>query len=286
MLLTRRDVVRSAAAAAALAGCRSLFGAPGSRWFKIGACEWSLGKSDPTCFDVAKEIGLDGVQVNMGSVRNDMHLRKPEVQQAYLAAAKRTGLAIGPCLAMGELNNVPLKNDPRAARWLAESLDVCKALGITMTMPAFFGRGELVMSNTAEIDHVVAVLKEIAPQAERKGITIALENYLSARDNMKLIERVGSPAVKVYYDVGNSTDKGYDIYTEIPLLGKLICEMHVKDGRFLLGHGRIDFKRVRAALDDVGYSGWLHLESAHPHGIVPDYRTQCQFLRTLFPERG
>lgn len=284
MTITRRDVLRSAAAAAAWAGCRPLWAAPGARWFKIGACEWSLGKSDPSCFDVAKEIGLDGVQLTLGNQRNDMHLLKPEVQQAYLAAAQRTGLSVGASLAIGEMNSVPLKSDPRAARWLAQSLDVCQAMGMTITMPAFFGRGELDMKNTAEIDHVVGVLKDVAPDAQRRGITIALENYLSAADNLKIIERVGSPAVKVYYDVGNSTDKGYDIYAEIRLLGKMICELHAKDGKFLLGQGRIDFRRVRAALDDAGYSGWLHLESAHPHGLIQDYRAQHQFLRSVFPE--
>ena len=29
---------------------------------------------------------------------------------------------------------------------------------------------------------------------------------------MRLLDRIGSPAVKVYYDVGNSTDKGYNVY--------------------------------------------------------------------------
>ena len=60
---------------------------------------------------------------------------------------------------------------------------------------------------------------------------------------MRIIDRVGSPAVKVYYDVGNSTDKGRDVLKEIRTLGKLICELHAKDGRHMLGQGRIDFKR-------------------------------------------
>ncbi len=95
------------------------------------------------------------------------------------------------------------------------------------------------------------MLKEAAAKAEKQGITIGLENYLSAEDNLKILDRVGSPAVKVYYDVGNSTDKGHDIYKEIPLLGKRICEFHFKDGNFMLGQGRIDFKKVREALDDI-----------------------------------
>ena len=78
-------------------------------------------------------------------------------------------------------------------------------------MPACFGRGDLDMGKTAEIDHLVKVLKDVAPKAEKQGVIIGLENYLSAEDNMRIIDRVGSPAVKVYYDVGNSTDKGRDV---------------------------------------------------------------------------
>lgn len=44
---------------------------------RIGACDWSIGKaSDPAAFELAKEIGLDGVQVSLGNVANNMHLRQ------------------------------------------------------------------------------------------------------------------------------------------------------------------------------------------------------------------
>jgi L-ribulose-5-phosphate 3-epimerase len=287
--ISRRALLgRSAVAAAcgvAACGFGPLLAAANSRWFKIGACDWSLGKrSDPAAFDVAKQIGLDGVQIEMGSAADNMHLRQPEVQQAYRDAVKRTGLEMA-SLALGELNSVPLKSDARAAGWLADSIGVCKALGLTIVMPACFGRGDLDMHNTAEIDHVVKVLKEIAPQAEKQGVVIALENYLSAEDNMKIIDRVGSPAVKVYYDVGNSTDKGRDILKEIRTLGKLICEFHAKDANHMLGQGRIDFRQVRKAMDQIEFSGWIQIEAAHPHGLVPDYTTDRKFLKALFPAR-
>ena len=90
-------------------------------------------------------------------------------------------------------------------------------------------------------------------------------------------------------DVGNSTDKDRDVIQEILALGKrnLICEFHFKDGDHLLsqGPGRIDFKKVRDALDDIDYSGWLQLETPAPNGLVPDYAAQCKYLRTLFPSR-
>jgi L-ribulose-5-phosphate 3-epimerase len=278
----RTLLLRSAQAAAFAAAIPSwipLLAAPRSRRFKIGACEWMLGKGcDPASLAVAKEIGLDGVQIDMGTVANNMHLRRPEVQKAYLEASKRTGVEIA-SLAEAAFWDAPLCTDPRAAKWLDESIDVCKALGLTVTMPACF---ELDLHDKTRTDHFVAVLKKVAPKAEKLAVTIGLENWLSADDHRRILDRIGSPAVKVYYDVGNSTDKGRNVPKEIRALGKLICEFHFKDGRHLLGQGRIDFKQVRKALDDIHYSGWLHLESAAPSGVVADYTTQLQFLRGLF----
>jgi len=254
---------------------------PAGRGFKIGAPEWSLGKADPTCFDVAREIGLDGVQVDLGNVSNHLHLRRSEIQQAYLEAARRTGLTIS-SLALAELNEVPLKSDSRAAIWLLDSIPAARALGVRVILVAAFANGEL-KGDKAGVDRTVQILLEAAPRAEKAGAILGLENYLSAPENLDIIQRVGSPAVQVYYDVGNSADKGYDIYQEIRLLKGQICEFHAKDGNFMLGQGRIDFGKVRAAMDEIGYRGWIQIEAAAPHGLINDYRADLRFLKNIFP---
>jgi sugar phosphate isomerase/epimerase len=104
---------------------------------------------------------------------------------------------------------------------------------------------------------------------------------------MAIIDRVGSRAVQVYYDVANSEKMGYDIYREIRWLGKQnqICEFHMKENGFLLGQGRVDFKKVRAAIDDIGYRGWMQIEGAVPEGgtMRDAYPKNGQFLRGIFP---
>lgn len=284
-MMTRREMFSSMGAAYAAFTLTSalspLYAAPGDRRFKIGACEWSLGKSDPSCMEVARQIGLDGVEVNMGNAANKMKLRQTAVQKAYLEAAKKNGVEIA-SLAMAETNSVPIFSEPQAAIWLLDSIAVCQALKIKVVLLAMFGTGELKAGDAISVNRVVELLKEIGPRAEKAGVIIGLENYLSAADNVKILDRVGCPAVQVYYDVGNSTDKGYDILKEIRLLGKRICMFHAKDGGFMLGQGRIDFKAVRAAMDDIEYKGWIQIEAAAPKGIVDDYRTHLAFLRSHF----
>jgi L-ribulose-5-phosphate 3-epimerase len=282
---TRREMIRRTtqlgAALALGSAIGTLFAAPGGRGFKIGAPEWSLRKTDPSCFEVAKEIGLDGVQVDLGNLTNRMHLRRPDVQQAYLAAARQTGLEIA-SLAISELNTIPLKSDPRAALWFLDALDVPRALGVKVILVAEFNKGEL-KGDKDGVDRTVEFLKEVAPRAEKAGAILGLENYLSAPENLDILQRVGSPAVQVYYDVGNSTDKGYNIYEEIRMLKGHICEFHAKDGNFMLGEGRIDFRKVREAMDDIDYRGWIEIEAETPHGLIEDYRADLKFLKEIFP---
>lgn len=284
MQLTRRQMLRRASRAAAAvlfgSGLAPLFAAPQQRGFKIGACEWSLRRADPTCFEVAKRIGLDGVQVDMGRAKDDLKLRRSEVQRAYLEAAKHTGLEIA-SLAMAELNNVALKSEPVAALWVRDGIDVTKMMGLRVLLVAQFHNGDL-KGDKSGVDHTVAVLKELAPCAEKAAVILGIENYLSAQENLDILDRVGSDAVQVYYDVGNSTDKGYDIYKEIRMLNGRICEFHAKDAGYMLGKGRVDFAKVRAAMDDINYRGWIQIEAAAPNDLVSDYRAYAVFLKGIF----
>ncbi len=138
------------------------------------------------------------------------------------------------------------------------------------------------MGDQAGIDHTVEALKRLAPKAEAAGFIFGLENYLSAEENLAIIGRVGSSAVKVYYDVGNSTDKGYDIDREIRMLKGQVCEFHAKDGNFMLGQGRIDFQKVREAMDAIDYRGWIQIEAAAPRDLVGDYKKDLAFLKGIF----
>lgn len=252
--------------------------------FSIGACDWSINATaDVSAFDVAKQIGLDGVQVSLNTAAKTDFLQHPDVQQAYLSASKRTGVAIGG-LALGILNEIPYKADPRAEVWVSESIDVAKALGVKTVLLAFFSKNDL-KGDVAGTKTVVERLRKVAPKAEKAGIALGIESWLSAPEHLAIIEAVGSPAVKVYYDVCNSTVRGYDIFREMRDLGtKYICEIHLKENGYLLGAGKIDMNRVRQTMDEIGYSGWLQMEGAVPDGqpMLASYRENNRVVRSLF----
>ncbi|MBI1983387.1 MAG: sugar phosphate isomerase/epimerase [Acidobacteria bacterium] len=251
--------------------------------FKIGACDWTLGKrTDPSALEVAKKLGLDGIQVDLGRPQDDLPLRKPEVQQKYLEARKATGVEIA-SLAIGALNEVALKSDPRAAQWVSDSVDICKVFGVNVVLVAFFSKGDL-RGDTQGAEVVIARLKEVAPKAEKAGVILGVESWLNADLHMEILDRVGSPAVEVYYDIGNSHRRGYDILKEIRFLGKHICEFHVKDNEELYGKGSMNFPEVRRAMDDIGYRGWMQIEGTKlPLGPEESVRYDLEYLRGIFP---
>ena len=255
-----------------------------SSGFQIGACDWSIGGlGQVSALETAKAIGLDGIQVSLGTLADDMHLRRHEVQQRYRETAAATGVRIG-SLAIGELNNIPYKSDPRTETWVSDSIDVAVALGCKVILLAFFGNGDLKNDQPGQRE-VVRRLRRVMPKAERLGVYLGIESWLSAEEHVDIIQAVGSANLKVYYDVANSHQMGYDIYREIRWLDSYICEIHMKENGALLGQGAVDFRKVRQALDAIGYRGWMHIEGAIPKGTdtVASYRANCDFLRKIFP---
>lgn len=295
--ITRRRVL--ATAAGAFAGLTILGDSPLTaqeenrgqgrrqpRGFRLGVCDWTIGKrSDPTAFALAKKIGLDGVQVDFGGGPDkDPPLFDPELQKRYPQELESQQMRIA-SLAMGVLNEVAYKSDPRAEKWVDKAIDVAQAMRQRIILLAFFGNGDL-KNDAAGTDAVVSKLKNIAGKAEKANVTLAIESWLSAEEHIAILDRVNSPAVQVYYDVANSHKMGYDIYKEIRTLGKRICQFHAKDYDDLYGKGSIDFPKVREAMDEIGYRGWLVMEGVKmPLGVEESCRYDAEYLRTVFPRR-
>ncbi len=281
---TRRTFLERTAALAGLGLANVLEHSQPQGRFKIGACDWSLGMRARTdALGLAKQLGLDGVQVSMGSVDNDLHLRQPAVQRAYREAATANGVRIGG-VALDLMNQIPYKSDPRTEQWVSDSIDVARALDVGVVLLAFFEKGDLRNDPDGQAE-VMRRLRQVARKAEQQNVILGIESWLSASDHLRILDAVGSKNVQVYYDLANSTQMGYDILAEIRSLGReRICEFHAKENGFLLGQGKIDFPAVRKAMDDIAYAGWLQIEGAVPKGqpIVESYVQNVRFMRTHF----
>jgi sugar phosphate isomerase/epimerase len=285
MKLTRRESLRlcvgGAAAAGSLWGVAALraYAARREAQFKIGVTDWNLRLEHKVeAIALAKKLGFEGVQVSLGKDTDRLPLSDPGLQRTYLEESKRVGLPLASvCLEV--LHRNVLKADPLGLRFVAEAIPAARALGVKVILLPFFGKGAL--TNQAEIDYVGYALREVAVDAERAGVILGLEDTISAKDNVSIMERAKSPAVLTYYDVGNSTRAGFNVVEEIRWLGAdRICEVHLKDNPGYLGKGRIDFPGVVDALSDIGFKQWAQLETDAPSGSVEsDMSTNLAYIR-------
>ena len=244
---------------------------------RVGACVVGL--------EQAKQAGLDGVEIRVGGPADRLEIADPAVRAKYKDQMRETGLVVS-SLMMGLLNSYPLASDPRGPAWLEQSIDGAQDLGAKVILVAFFGKGSLLDGDQlkkADVDVAVQRLKAAAPRAGRAGVILAIENMLSARQNAEILDRIGHDAVRVYYDVGNTTGRGYDVPAEIRFLKDRIAMFHFKDGRNYVGEGKIQYEPVAAAIKDIGYQGWIVLETSSPSkNPVADVKRNAANVRKLF----
>ncbi|HYH56687.1 MAG TPA: TIM barrel protein, partial [Anseongella sp.] len=136
---------------------------------------------------------------------------------------------------------------------------------------------------------IVERLKAVAPLAEKAGVVIGLETALDAAGEVKLLEEIGSPAVKIYYNFANALQKGRDLHRELLTLGKdRICQIHCtdEDGVWLQDNERLDMPAVKRTLDEMGWSGWLVIERSrdadNPHDVTGNFGANTAYLKSVF----
>jgi sugar phosphate isomerase/epimerase len=248
---------------------------------RIGVTDWNLNLgANPESVVKAGELGFEGVQVSFGRqlVDGKLPVDQQEALARYRKLSQEHGVTIdGTCV--DRLHDNGLKSDPLALRWVTDSIRLTKELNTKVLLLPFFGKWAL--KNDSEIGRVGDALREVAPEAEKAGVILGLEDTVSAEDNVRMMEMSRSDSVKTYYDVGNSHLAGFDVVEEIRWLGKdRICQIHLKDNPHFLGEGSIQFEPIVRAIQDIGWSGWANLETdAQPGNLDADMRRNLAYIR-------
>jgi L-ribulose-5-phosphate 3-epimerase len=137
---------------------------------------------------------------------------------------------------------------------------------------------------------VVDIMKRALPIAEKNGVALHIEADFSAEDFAEFLERIPHPMLKVNWDSGNSSGRGYVASEEFAIYGARIGSIHIKD-RYMkpeggfetrpLGEGSADFDDVFRAIRSIDYRGGLTLEVARgADGDEVNYiKKQVEFVR-------
>ncbi|MDW8366589.1 MAG: sugar phosphate isomerase/epimerase family protein [Abditibacteriales bacterium] len=231
-------------------------------------------------FELAKEIGFDGIEITVGENYREHPLWNREGVENFKRLAQATGVAVS-SLSPGFWQSRGFHTDNRAEGQavLEYLIPVCRELGAEVILVPFFGNHQLT-SEDVHNQNLIEGFQNLAPLASEHHVKLALECTLNAADLSHLMEHIGSAFVGVYYDVGNATHFGYNPAEEIRTLGKHIFMIHSKDtdGK-MLGEGTVNFPACRESIRAIGYEGWIVLETPMGENPAEAARRNLQFTR-------
>jgi sugar phosphate isomerase/epimerase len=254
--------------------------APRGAELKFGAMDGILRmRSNPESVAAAKRLGLEGLQVTLGQ-GNKPFRDDPKLAQRFADESKKANLPLVAAY-IDTLHQFCLKQDKEAVEFAAEGIRLTREMGAPILMLVFFGK--CALESRAEMDAVVAPLKELSQGARRARIMLGFENTIKAADSLRVLDQVGSDSLKVYYDIGNATN----LYGEEPAraireIGRdRICQFHFKDKGYL-GEGKVDVRAALDAIGEIGWKGFVVLETGSPSGNVEaDLTRNLTYLRKM-----
>lgn len=262
--------------------------------YKISVCDWMILKRQKIGeFALAREIGCDGIEVDMGGLGKrdtfDNKLRYPHFQKLFREKAQENKVEISSIAMSGFYGQSILARD-NYVDLVQDCLNTMKAMDVKT---AFLPLGPCDLAKNPEIrPELVRRMKVIGDMAAREGRIIGIETSLDAQGDVELLKEIGSKGIKIYFKFQNALEAGRDVCTELKILGRdNLCELiHCTDtdGVTLNKNTRLDLKRVKKTLDSMGWSGWLVIERSRDasdvHNVKKNYGTNAAYLKSIFQD--
>jgi hydroxypyruvate isomerase len=252
---------------------------------QLSACvEWQFADNDEALPDRIRAASAAGLK------HCEFHLWRDKDMTGVAQALEETGVTLtGFCVD-------PRRSivDPAEHEELLDAVrDTLAAAQKVGSPPLIVASGFLREGVSAE-EHraaAVSVLRRAAALAEEAGVTLVLEPlntkvehpgmYLdSTKLALDLVEEVGSPRLKVLFDVYHSAVMGEDMKQVLAGRVHLVEHVQVADapGRNEPGSGTIDWRRTVADLRELGYEGAIGLEYRPTRPAAESLAMVCEAL--------
>lgn len=260
---------------------------------KKGISIWSFAGADiRENLKLARDAGFDGVELAL----NETGEFSLDSTKEEILAIKEYGEKLGLefySVASGlywtyNYTSANPDNVNKAKEITKKQLEVASWLGcdtilvVPGAVEVAFDRGEVVEYDVA-YERALSALRELAPYAEKLGVSIGVENVwneflLSPLEMARFIDEVGSDFVGSYFDVGNVLYIGHPEHW-VKILGKRIKKVHFKDYRRAAGDlygfvdllsGEVNWPAVMAKLAEIGYDNWVTAEMLPPYTHYPE----------------
>lgn len=239
--------------------------------FAVNALIWTT-EFDQRSFSLLpriREHGFDGFEVpvfepskvNVAAIRN---------------ALADNGLACRVCVILpAGLNPISADAAVRRNTWqhLVDCVKVTAELGSSlMAGPVYAPVGYLPGRRriTEEWKWAVECFQSLLPVLEQHSVDLGLEplnrfeTYFlnTATDAIKLCDDIGHPRVGVLLDTFHTNIEEKDVALAFRSVGKRLKHIHAcENDRGIPGTGHVDFLGIAGALREIGYDGWITIES-------------------------
>lgn len=262
------------------------------------------------CLELCKDAGFDGVELNF-ALEGDLSPQASDQQiKAIGDTARKIGIQISGVCSFLFWPYAFTHNDPaRRAKGIELALRMIQAAKLLGTENLLVVPGSVYapwIPDEPPVPHDVADarakegVRKILPEAQKQGVYINIENIFangflhSPQEINAFVDGFGSDRVKIHFDTGNIMQYHFPEHW-IPMLGKRIQNIHLKEyskkahefnlNAFrLLLDGTTDWPAVLAALDQIGYRGYLTFEYFNPFPHWPEaivYHTSDALDRML-----
>jgi len=238
-----------------------------------------------------KKTGYDGIELWLGDKPWFQMTTSDSEVRALRRKVEDAGLAVSDVANALDWDENISARDPRvrerALRHVERQIETAQLLGADSTLVV----AGLV---TAEVPYnevygrTIDSLRAIGEKAAQARVKIGCENccaeqrfLITPREFWQFLNELNSPWVGIHLDVGNIHETGF-AEQWIEIHGPRITRVHLKD---VLRHrgrcgdqsvytniflGDNNWPAIRAALDKVGYNGWLIAEMESRYRFAPD----------------
>ena len=260
--------------------------------YRIAACDWMILKRQKIgSFKLVSELKGDGVEVDMGGLGTrdsfDNKLRQASFRKLFKEEAAKYKLEI-PSIAMSGFYAQSFVKRENYKDLVQDCIQTMVGMGAKIAFLPL-GVGCDLTKNPEMRPELVKRLKIVGKMASKAGVIIGIETSLDAEGDVKLLSEINSSSIKIYYNFQNPLVAGRDLYKELRILGKKrICQIHCTDTDDVLlpYNKRLDMNKVKNALDEIGWSGWLVVERSRdkndPRNVMKNFGTNIDYLKKIF----
>ena len=264
--------------------------------YRVAACDWMMLKRQKLGeFQLAKDIGADGVEVDMGPlgqrVMFDNKLREPQFQQLFRRTADSLGIAV-PSIAMSGFFAQNFLKRENYRDLVDDCLNTMDVMGAQVAFLPLGGSGNEWKEVGEVRQELVRRLHDVGEMAIAQNKTIAIRTQMDARASLALLKEVNSEGIKIYYNLQDAVDQGRCVVKELKTLGKEnIAQIHASltDSVTLDKDPRIDLRKVKKALDKMKWSGWLVVERSRNaqdvRNVKGNFGTNVAYLKEIFQSK-